>query len=233
MCGEQLALDYDGQVFTGSSPRVRGTVRQALARPTQNRFIPACAGNSRHSLIVNFSTSVHPRVCGEQWSCNWIAESCLGSSPRVRGTGLMESTFRPCLRFIPACAGNRFVPPAIRHPAAVHPRVCGEQETAGFFIIPHTGSSPRVRGTDFNGGSVPSAGRFIPACAGNSPRASPLHKSKSVHPRVCGEQPYFTAYYNPVRGSSPRVRGTELTPGCDAVTNRFIPACAGNRLKPG
>ena len=51
------------------------------------------------------------------------------------------------LRFIPACAGNRYGERRVRVTLPVHPRVCGEQEGQYRHAGPSDGSSPRVRGT--------------------------------------------------------------------------------------
>ena len=51
------------------------------------RFIPACAGNRRRSGCCYSTTSVHPRVCGEQNDGIMRTHCECGSSPRVRGTG--------------------------------------------------------------------------------------------------------------------------------------------------
>ena len=195
---------------SGSSPRVRGT--RTLARRTLDsnpvhprvcgelrvrlrglhggqRFIPACAGNSKGVRVAHCRQPVHPRVCGELGdppppshaaarfipACagNSLQDSTIpmlfsGSSPRVRGTHHMEKRTWNALRFIPACAGNSLPPSTITTWATVHPRVCGElalrRRTRRWFL------------------------RFIPACAGNSARA--------VAPALT------------TTGSSPRVRGT-------------------------
>ena len=94
----------------------------------------------------------------------------VGSSPRVRGTEIhmVAKAFRR--RFIPACAGNRTLnaPGAVE--VTVHPRVCGEQVVAVAGWSSDAGSSPRVRGTESVTSYYRSAGRFIPACAGNRNR---------------------------------------------------------------
>ena len=51
----------------GSSPRVRGTALQFPDIRGHQRFIPACAGNSRQTTSPLYTTTVHPRVCGEQF----------------------------------------------------------------------------------------------------------------------------------------------------------------------
>ena len=112
----------------------------------------------------------------------------------------------------------------------VHPRVCGEQRdskaTAG------TGrSSPRVRGTDRILERRYAVDRFIPACAGNSWQKQPTRGvSDGSSPRVRGTVRKMRAPGSSF-GSSPRVRGTVLLCHCRRALSRFIPACAGNRLR--
>ena len=53
----------------------------------------------------------------------------------------------------------------------------------------------------------------------------------TVHPRVRGEQEAFAWGGDEYDGSSPRARGTDQHGGEDGLPVRFIPACAGNRLK--
>ena len=74
--------------------------------------------------------------------------------------------------------------------------------------------------------------RFIPACAGNARRSALRCTAPSVHPRVCGERILRNYQKNGVTGSSPRVRGTRRWPGLHQVSQRFIPACAGNAHSP-
>ena len=50
----------------GSSPLARGTGYQALLKLTDDRFIPACAGNGRETCGRARATSVHPRLRGER-----------------------------------------------------------------------------------------------------------------------------------------------------------------------
>ena len=72
----------------------------------------------------------------------------------------------------------------------------------------HNGSSPRARGT------VNRSGR--------------ANLDGLVHPRVRGER-YLIALVRVVdAGSSPRARGTGRRVGDTHLTERFIPACAGN-----
>ena len=154
----------------------------------------------------------------------------VGSSPRVRGTA--EIGHRACLdrRFIPACAGNSQQRPHDLFAVAVHPRVCGEQVGGAHGMGGCSGSSPRVRGTGGGQRRPFPDQRFIPACAGNRPRQNCSRPCRTVHPRVCGEQARSAASSASQFGSSPRVRGTVIPAVILAVFDRFIPACAGNRV---
>ena len=45
-CGEHQAGKHLGELFAGSSPRLRGTLQPRLGIPGNDRFIPAPAGNT-------------------------------------------------------------------------------------------------------------------------------------------------------------------------------------------
>ncbi len=71
---------------------------------------------------------------------------------------------------------------------------------------------------------------LIPAGAGNIPVGMAAHAAARAHPRGCGEH---WAAANPslgYPGSSPRVRGTFVTPGTACQVMGLIPAGAGNIL---
>ena len=152
-----------------------------------------------------------------------------GSSPRVRGTANDIETTEAPIRFIPACAGNSAATTTVAAPAAVHPRVCGEQIELHNPMQALDGSSPRVRGTERHRSAAHHKGRFIPACAGNSCDYYMRARTRTVHPRVCGEQVRSIMPSVILYGSSPRVRGTDGKYLRDYAFRRFIPACAGNR----
>ena len=228
VCGEQFGFPVKPTTVTGSSPRVRGTVAQARARVMVDRFIPACAGNRPCRYTTRRSSSVHPRVCGEQLRAGHPSDALDGSSPRVRGTEKRSPAMKTSYRFIPACAGNSYTLRYRFPQKTVHPRVCGEQ----FRVLSKTpqwyGSSPRVRGTAGVTTATPASTRFIPACAGNSRGLRLRRSARTVHPRVCGEQRPCVALLLTRLGSSPRVRGTGTIPFFRCSAARFIPACAGN-----
>ena len=106
VCGELILPTGMYQIVGGSSPRVRGTPPHHDGHRVQERFIPACAGNSTPRRRRSRLTAVHPRVCGELDVASAVLARDVGSSPRVRGTLQMEAR---------TCATS-----------TVHPRVCGE-----------------------------------------------------------------------------------------------------------
>ena len=66
VCGEQYDVVIYDEAQEGSSPRVRGTVGWFWHSYSLKGIIPACAGNSLVSDLVNEYDRDHPRVCGEQ-----------------------------------------------------------------------------------------------------------------------------------------------------------------------
>ena len=232
VCGEQARAKLDLNLGAGSSPRVRGTVPVWWTDPGGQRFIPACAGNRIPAMRRCFSTSVHPRVCGEQRREVGEPPRPSGSSPRVRGTVILWPAWRSDRRFIPACAGNSCPDRSRVYCSPVHPRVCGEQTDRAHCSFPTLGSSPRVRGTGWTARRHVPTFRFIPACAGNRLPPALTTTIVTVHPRVCGEQRAATPDDERARGSSPRVRGTAGSHNAVESGARFIPACAGNS-RPG
>ena len=66
--GEQIPSAWQACLKYGSSPRARGTGSGARGVAAQQRFIPACAGNSMICSAMPSTSTVHPRVRGEQRS---------------------------------------------------------------------------------------------------------------------------------------------------------------------
>ena len=196
----------------------------------RQRFIPACAGNTSRRGQAVLTRTVHPRVCGEHVNSTISKSASSGSSPRVRGTRGRPASIGEGRRFIPACAGNTFRMMEAARRMAVHPRVCGEHQIDASVSRQFYGSSPRVRGTRKQAFAPKTLGRFIPACAGNTPTSSMRSKRQPVHPRVCGEHIIESVINILHDGSSPRVRGTHQEPDMLRQQMRFIPACAGNTL---
>ena len=186
-CGEHL-VDGGGESFRiGSSPHLRGTLCAGQERQGNRRFIPAPAGNTTGHPTVVAPKTVHPRTCGEHW-WPWTApRPASGSSPHLRGTPVVEKHPVGLVRFIPAPAGNTYPGRNQGAAGAVHPRTCGEHVTHVSDITRTLGSSPHLRGTQFNLGPAIAWERFIPAPAGNTSYSFVAMYSLPVHPRTCGE----------------------------------------------
>jgi len=168
-CGERSAGRSTPGGYSGSSPRLRGTLMGNLVNTSPDRFIPAPAGNASPMPGAISVTAVHPRACGERGWIQSSTASSAGSSPRLRGTPEGHDVSPFAERFIPAPAGNARAAPMRHHCRPVHPRACGERIS---FLqkrqSPH-GSSPRLRGTPGTCPSILARSRFIPAPAGNAP----------------------------------------------------------------
>ena len=239
--------------LSGSSPRARGTHRPEKFAGVVERFIPACAGNTRRPGRAQSRGTVHPRVRGEHRVMMRLSSSASGSSPRARGTHLLRSggvrvrLVHPRVRgehepsrkspgdsygSSPRARGTRLVAHPQRTFRLVHPRVRGEHVQLGNGGVNESGSSPRARGTHRHGEARRRQSRFIPACAGNTALPRLPCSANSVHPRVRGEHTAVITRSVVADGSSPRARGTRPSSSVRRLSFRFIPACAGNTAMP-
>ncbi len=105
-CGEHLSAEFLILAPTGSSPRLRGTLVEAVDPLLGRRFIPAPAGNTRLAFVRTQPGTVHPRACGEHLQRDGRRGIGVGSSPRLRGTHIKRFRAMTVQRFIPAPAGN-------------------------------------------------------------------------------------------------------------------------------
>ena len=174
-----------------------------------------------------------------------------GSSPRVRGKGLVLCACRRELGIIPAGAGKSARPhPGVQAvgiiPAGAgksssgsglvassrdHPRGCGEKLLVRTPAFKRWGSSPRVRGKVVPTGTANYIFGIIPAGAGKRRRSPTRCPSPRDHPRGCGEKAVSTSGRRPRSGSSPRVRGKVRAGDLHASADGIIPAGAGKRLR--
>ena len=147
-CGEHMITAVRCVLPSGSSPRMRGTLRHSRPHHLQPGIIPAHAGNTFVPTEEEVLSGDHPRACGEH------------------RLGVYSDSQQPGI--IPAHAGNTVSLDRVPNVYRDHPRACGEHERLIAFRILTKGSSPRMRGTPrfiaihlfFNG--------IIPAHAGNT-----------------------------------------------------------------
>ncbi len=217
---------------SGSSPHARGT-RVVLPQGIEDqRFIPACAGNTRCSARASCATAVHPRMRGEHRDVAFGRRRVVGSSPHARGTHSSLTGCRVLIRFIPACAGNTRLGGFGNRGNTVHPRMRGEHIRQAMDVMMFRGSSPHARGTPWLHPHAHRRTRFIPACAGNTPAATRWAAWAAVHPRMRGEHVDQRGVGGGLHGSSPHARGTHTNGDPFPAETRFIPACAGNTGPP-
>ena len=209
---------------------MRGTRAVCDGESCRIRIIPAYAGNTGLVHVRHSGNGDHPRVCGEHCGVCGAYFSCLGSSPRMRGTPGVDGQWRVAPGIIPAYAGNTPTFPWSTTAARDHPRVCGEhvQNALGRFNV--AGSSPRMRGTHARNRSGRRNPRIIPAYAGNTCSRRQLRPCRRDHPRVCGEHPSLKPYSASFAGSSPRMRGTPDVRPPGRTRTGIIPAYAGNTM---
>ena len=84
-CGANLELATSADVNAGSSPRVRGKLKQKQKTIICARIIPARAGQTVHWSAIASKSSDHPRACGANKYVPLDMKPADGSSPRVRG----------------------------------------------------------------------------------------------------------------------------------------------------
>ena len=149
------------------------------------------SAHAENRLFSTHSTRMrkdHLRACGEQRAYIPGAPHNLGSSPRMRRTGVCLLTGEAEFRIISAHAENSIHYHTDAFGDADHLRACGEQPS-NFSPRPETtGSSPRMRRTELGENPFERLDRIISAHAENRRRTSPVLGSLTDHLRACGEQ---------------------------------------------
>ena len=84
-CGENHRRVIGGRHSPGSSPQVRGKLRDLRRGSKRRRLIPAGAGKTTFLRKPSNHPAAHPRRCGENDKLGWVHEAFSGSSPQVRG----------------------------------------------------------------------------------------------------------------------------------------------------
>ncbi len=208
MRGEHPESHMQPATDGGSSPHARGTRALWQECVLNDRFIPACAGNTTDDNTREFAVAVHPRMRGEHGPTDNGTPIDAGSSPHARGTLRHRRRRTLHRRFIPACAGNTFASRGRLPSCAVHPRMRGEHGRQVQNSRLKNGSSPHARGTRHEDPRYVYGFRFIPACAGNTVGHCDGVPELSVHPRMRGEH-CLPVLSSPLHfGSSPHARGT-------------------------
>ena len=227
-CGEHDPRGYAGGFHPGSSPRMRGAHIPRRRAPVRGGIIPADAGSTPPGSRTGAARKDHPRGCGEHMlSCTMQAQR-RGSSPRMRGALVVVGIAVPVERIIPADAGS--TDDSCSHPGQSqdHPRGCGEHHRQRQKGRVAGGSSPRMRGAQWQGVQAFFSGRIIPADAGSTCLRCRPRTRTGDHPRGCGEHVQSLGHQSLDGGSSPRMRGALVSVSCMLLPRRIIPADAGS-----
>ncbi len=115
-CGEHRSSHAEVKVCLGSSPRMRGALRQApRMRGAHNcghhgfmpaGIIPADAGSTSTATSPSTRRGDHPRGCGEHSTQDGTGATRGGSSPRLRGAHAHGFPHLPLTGTFPADAGS-------------------------------------------------------------------------------------------------------------------------------
>ena len=151
------------------------------------RIIPADAGSTRPSSAASHIRRDHPRGCGEHPIHAMTGTAMLGSSPRMRGAQDHRVRALDDGGIIPADAGSTYGLYTTYRVCRDHPRGCGEHAIVNARMSQSGGSSPRMRGAPWQELDDVIALRIIPADAGSTMYAPSMSRSRTDHPRGCGE----------------------------------------------
>ena len=227
VCGENAKIMLNSLYGKGSPPRVRGKRLKAAITVVPIGITPACAGKTCPSRATRAASRDHPRVCGENWDGEGMADKRSGSPPRVRGKHFENRREFRLARITPACAGKTQARRRVRRRDEDHPRVCGENKDTIVQLLLNLGSPPRVRGKLRTTKSSKNDLRITPACAGKTGNNNVHIVDRKDHPRVCGENAGRLQMTDSVLGSPPRVRGKRVAMATRISAWRITPACAG------
>ena len=190
-------------------------------------IIPAGAGLTGISPLLNPLARDHPRGCGAHSMKKFEELNFEGSSPRVRGSPPNAPRMPLIHGIIPAGAGLTGCRTTDREDQWDHPRGCGAHFSMESQSSFNEGSSPRVRGSPARADRRPAPVGIIPAGAGLT---SEVFKSLLLfrdHPRGCGAHSAIFMISLMDEGSSPRVRGSPNHKGRRHRREGIIPAGAG------
>ena len=112
-----------------------------------------------------------------------------------------------------------------------HPRACGENLLMAMRPPTGSGTSPRMRGKPTHHLAPYPLPRNIPAHAGKTSAPHRQAESTPEHPRACGENSHSDTIMPRTIGTSPRMRGKQISFISLAFSLRNIPAHAGKTLR--
>ena len=173
-------------------------------------IIPAHAGLTLFCFRVFCPPWDHPRACGAHLLLLTSCRPPQGSSPRMRGSLSQMEDSADEMGIIPAHAGLTWLAIRLTDVAWDHPRACGAHSRTFWPVVRTKGSSPRMRGSQWDGCHWDAPDGIIPAHAGLTILKTSYKLTTRDHPRACGAHARDIAESNNYEGSSPRMRGSLL-----------------------
>ncbi|CAH2603741.1 conserved protein of unknown function [Rhodovastum atsumiense] len=215
---------------SGSIPAWAGEPLSLEPVTLWGRVHPRVGGGAPRAALLDVADRVHPRVGGGAAVRVVCVPGVEGPSPRGRGSLRSHDEQPFVVGSIPAWAGEPGceINPALF--ARVHPRVGGGAASADHADGVRTGPSPRGRGSPHRPGHDEATSRSIPAWAGEPPGWRAGGHLQGVHPRVGGGACTFSGLLTPLRGPSPRGRGSRQWRQRICLIQGSIPAWAGEPL---
>ena len=207
---------------------MRGTPTIGNVTDPKTGLIPTYAGNTMKVASPGSRSRAHPHVCGEHLLARSGSRFGGGSSPRMRGTPGCVFMATCAIGLIPTYAGNTTMSTRQSLICGAHPHVCGEHIHNNTTEFGHEGSSPRMRGTHLQLTRLARTKGLIPTYAGNTAWSLRCGLPARAHPHVCGEHQTPQTLSIPPKGSSPRMRGTQVPGQTVAYSLGLIPTYAGN-----
>ena len=104
-CGAHVNGVNEPGLYSGSSPRMRGSLGRLKGHTAVVGIIPAHAGLTGHCGRSVDACGDHPRACGAHILSCLLASLDRGSSPRMRGSPQLLALRAVCRGIIPAHAG--------------------------------------------------------------------------------------------------------------------------------
>ena len=147
--GENVWVEFEGNVCYGSSPLTRGKRDSGRRSLVSSGLIPAHAGKTGAGSPPTSDRRAHPRSRGENASCSGLMPNAAGSSPLTRGKRGDRRDDRADRGLIPAHAGKTWSSRKVARPIRAHPRSRGENTPWSPTRAPCLGSSPLTRGKHF------------------------------------------------------------------------------------
>ena len=165
-CGAHTTRRTGRSTWSGSSPRVRGSLLMVDGHTQNGGIIPAGAGLTTVFIVKTPFYRDHPRGCGAHVTVLCLIFTTVGSSPRVRGSPIEGDAGSQNDGIIPAGAGLTFRIHRKDSASRDHPRGCGAHSRHVRMLSCTSGSSPRVRGSRSTSFISAWTSGIIPAGAG-------------------------------------------------------------------